>query len=129
MAGSIKWMVYRADNGNDYACKIDESNGELADFDDYGDDTPNLPTVKQAGISMRYVACVSQALGIRRKIYVGKPNSSLFIAGGVVQLLVALSGVSAALRPFAIVGAFPEKTAPLAKPFAMDTGLLDGDDT
>jgi len=129
MAGSIKWMIYRSDNGQNYACKIDESNGELADFDDFTDETPNLPTIKQAGISMRYVSCVSQALGIKRKIYVGKPNSAIFLSGGILQLLVALSGSTAALRPFIIVGAFPEKIAPLARPTAIDTGLLDDDDT
>jgi len=129
MAGSIKWMIYRSDNGSDYAVRIDESNGELLGFDDYTDDTPNLPTVKQAGIQMRYISVLSPTFGIKRKLYVGKPNNDYYLAGGVLQLLIAVSGVSAALHPFLILSAFPERKASEARPYARDTFLTDGDDT
>lgn len=36
MAGSIKWFKYTTDSGDDFAIKMDESNGELVGNPDFG---------------------------------------------------------------------------------------------
>jgi len=129
VAGSIKWQVYRSDNGNDYAVRLDESNGELLGFDDYDDETPALPTIKEVGIEMRYINVVSPVFGVKRKLYVGKPNNEIYLGGGVLELLLAVSGTSAVLHPFIVISAFPEKRKGSLKPYARDTYLIDGDIT
>jgi hypothetical protein len=123
MAGSKKWMVYQADDLAKYAVQIDESNGEVADFDDYTalDNLPLLPS----NTTMRYVNCKRD--GANRKIWVGKPTSGL-VTGSVVSLLLSSFGVG----DFAIsvawaVFSYVSQAISGRRPQAGDTGILDGD--
>ena len=129
MAGSQKYMVYRSDNGKDYAVKIDESNGEVANFDDYsllyeiaGVPLPPLPK----GMTMRY-ANLSRD-GSTRKVWVGKPDSPIML-GAVVSLLLSFFGAGAFAESvtWVISSVIGEKSPP--RPAIADTGMLDGDAT
>lgn len=127
MAGSQKYAVYRSDNGNDYAVKIDESNSEVSDFDDYsllyeiaGVPLPPLPK----GMVMRY-ANLSRD-GIPRKVWVGKPDSPIML-GAVVSILLSFFGAGAFAESvtWVINSVIGEKSPP--RPKTADTGILDGD--
>ena len=127
MSGSQKYQVYRSDNGNDYAVKIDESNGEVANFDDYsllyeiaGVPLPPLPK----GMVMRY-ANVSRD-GTTRKIHVGKPNSPLML-GAVISILLSFFGAGAFAESvtWVVSSVIGEKSPP--RPKTADSGILDGD--
>ena len=127
MSGSKKYMVYRSDNGNNYAVNVDESNGEVASFDDYsliyevaGVPLPTMPK----GMVMRY-ANVSRD-GANRKIWVGKPDSPIML-GSVVSLLLSFFGAGAFAESVAwIVSSVIGEKSP-ARPKTADTGILDGD--
>lgn len=127
MAGSKKYMVYKADNNANYAVQIDESNGEVADFEDYsplfqigGTDLPLLPR----GMTMRYANVTRE--GTSRKIWVGKPNSPI-VLGSVVSILLSFFGVGSFAQSvaWAVSSIVSEKLAP--RPRTDDTGILDGD--
>ena len=127
MAGSRKSMVYKSDNGQNYAVQVDESNGEAANFDDYsllyeiaGVPLPPIPK----GMVMRY-ANVSRD-GTTRKIHVGKPDSPLML-GAVVSILLSFFGAGAFAESvtWMVSSVIGEKSPP--RPRTSDTGILDGD--
>ena len=127
MAGSKKSMVYKSDNGNNYAVTVDESNGEVASFDDYsliyevaGVPLPTMPK----GMVMRY-ANVSRD-GANRRIWVGKPDSPIML-GSVVSLLLSFFGAGTFAESVAwIVSSVIGEKSP-TRPKTADTGILDGD--
>ena len=127
MAGSKKYMVYKSDNGQNYATKIDESNGEVTNFDDYsllyeiaGVPLPPLPK----GMVMRYANLSKD--GATRKVWVGKPDSPIML-GTVVSLLLSFFGAGAFAESvtWVISSVIGEKSPP--RPQITDTGMLDGD--
>lgn len=129
MSGSQKYQVYRSDNGKDYAVKIDESNGEVANFEDYSllyeiAGVPLAPLPK--GMVMRY-ANVSRD-GTNRKIHVGKPDSPLML-GAVISILLSFFGAGAFAESvtWIVSSVVGEKSPP--RPKTADTGILDGDPT
>lgn len=132
MAGSRKWVLYEADNGEKYAVNIDESNAEAAEFEDislltdlvFTGGYPRLPQ----GMQMRYANCVADD-GSTRKIYVGKPSSVGQIFLGVVRSLLLPTfqsgnniGDAIAYLITSLVG---ERMR--GSPISRDTGLIDGD--
>lgn len=114
MAGSIKWMVYTADDASEYAVLIDEGNGEAGGFKDYADGTTAgvLPRYFQ----MRYVNAVS-ASGVARKFYIADPADPLLTDGGTITVDSIAYAVSSRRG----------ETARL--PRAADSGQTDGDAT
>ena len=129
MAGSQKTMVYLSDNGNRYAVKVDESNGEVSSFDDYtlldivaGVPLPPMPK----GMQMRYANLLRD--GTNRKIWVGKPTSPIML-GTVVSLLLSFFGAGSFAESvvWLISSVVGEKSAP--RPNPSDTGIIDGDET
>lgn len=128
MAGSKKWMVYETDQGQKYAVNIDESNGEVADFDDYSifNEIAGVPLpVLPKGFTMRY-ANTQNADGINRKIWVGKPASDIMSGVvGAILLSVFTGGGLASSIGFFINSVVGERSG--ARPSIADTGILDGD--
>lgn len=132
MAGSKKYMVYTADSGSQYTVSIDESNGELAGFDDVtiameiaGTVPPPLPK----NIKMRYATLEESATGSSRKIAVGKPTAPIWI-GNVFTLLLPLFGGSLAGQAVAWgVRLLVEEVANRQLGNSRDTGFLDDDNT
>jgi len=130
MAGSRKWMAYESDGGQKYAVNIDESNGEAANFEDYGIlftiagiTLPVLPK----GFQMRYAnAQTSANEGGSRKIWIGTLTSDLIIGVVSTILLPYFSGTTlGAAVAYSISSIVGEKSG--ARPKTADTGILDGD--
>jgi len=130
MAGSRKWMVYESDAGVPYAVQIDESNGEAADFDDYGIlfeiAGVTLPVLPK-GFQMRYAnAQTTASEGGSRKIWVGKATSGIISGVIATVLLPYFSGTTlGAAVAYAISSIVGEKSG--SRPKIADTGILDGD--
>lgn len=127
MAGSRKDMVYTANDGKRYAVNIDESNGEAADFDDYGilDLVAGVPLpYLPRGFKMRS-GTVSRN-GTNRKIWIGKPDSALILGTAFSILLpqyeAGAFAVSVAWDLISLAGEVLGR-----RPRTEDTGLLDGD--
>lgn len=113
MSGSIKWMVYTADDATEYAVLLDESNGEATGFPDYvGGGEPVLPRYFQ----MRYVNAVS-ATGITRKFYIADPADTLLTVGGTITAETVAYEVSS------------KRGEQARLPRAADSGQTDGDAT
>jgi len=130
MAGSRKWMVYEGDDGNEYAVQIDESNGEAANFADYGilyEVAGVVLPVLPKGFQMRYANAQTTANeGGTRKIWVGTPNSGIITGAIATLLLPYFSGTTlGAAVAYAISSIVGEKSG--ARPKVGDTGILDGD--
>jgi hypothetical protein len=121
MAGSIKWFVYKTDDGADFAIKLDESNTEAInagtqDFPNGGILLFSVPkNIKPRTLRFRSPdgrttrTCVALTptifAGVTAASTLPNPN------GGADLVLVAKDG---------------EK---ISIPFGPDTGLNDGDDT
>lgn len=120
MAGSRKWMLYRSDNGQDYAVQIDESNGEAGGFTD----VPAVAAQQQLpkGMKMRHVLVKHAASGASRKLYLGTPTNPLK-NGGSVNLLL-FGATTATLVPFN-VSKYNGETSSIV--FGEDTAQQDGD--
>ena len=115
MAGSKKSMVYKSDNGNNYAVTVDESNGEVA-----GVPLPTMPK----GMVMRYANVHRD--GSNRRIWVGKPDSPIML-GSVVSLLLSFFGAGTFAESVAwVVSSVIGEKSP-TRPKTADTGILDGD--
>lgn len=117
MAGSIKWMVYTADDAERYAVKIDESNGEALGFDDFdaGTDAPD-ETLPQ-GLTMRGINVINSE-GIRRFFKVGKTDDPHYDG---TNPSVTIGGTT-----WQITSTRGERRV---RPFAFDTAQTDGDAT
>lgn len=112
MSGSIKWQVYTDDTGEDYAVKLDESNGAALGFGDYtGQNIGVLPR----GFKMRGVNAINQEDGRRRFFPVGTQDTQVYAVRGTVLTLDSVQ--------WAVTSRRGEK-API--PFAFDTELDDG---
>lgn len=124
MAGSRKWFVYTTDSGADYAIQLDESNteavnGAAQDFVSGLAATDAVPrNIKpreifyQNSSGTRVIRCVA----LTQVIYNGA------ISGGV-------STISDPLNPGANLSLVRANGEKLRIPYAIDTGLDDGDDT
>lgn len=119
MAGSIKWVLYRSDDGADYAVSMDESNSIAGGFTD----APAFVAQKELpkGRKMRYVNVQDPETGVRRKLYLGTPNNPLK-NGGKVSLPL-YSAKSVAMKDFVVQSYRGEQAR---KVFGNDTGLNDG---
>jgi len=132
MAGSLKSMVYTADDGNQYVVKIDESNGELTGFGDVtiameiaGTVPPPLPR----NIKMRYATVQEGVSGSTRQIPVGD-NAQAVWAGNVFTLLLPVfSGTLAGQAVAWGIRLLVEEVANRSLGNSADTGFLDGDAT
>lgn len=119
MAGSMKWVLYRSDDGQDYAVWMDESNSIAGGFTD----APAITAQKELprGRKMRYVNVQEPETGVKRKLYLGTPANPL--KNGGEALLVLYSGVKAEPKKFTVQSYRPEWSR---KVFGVDTGLNDG---
>lgn len=119
MAGSIKWVLYRSDDGADYAVLMDESNSQAGGFTD----APDVVAQKELpkGRKMRFVNVQEPVSGVRRKLYLGTPNNPLK-NGGKVSLPL-YSGKTMQMKDFVVQSFRPEQSR---KVFGYDTGLNDG---
>lgn len=132
MAGSLKSMIYTADSGSRYTVRIDESNGELAGFDDVttaeelaGTVPPPLPKE----IKMRYARVTEPVSGSSRSIAVGKPTSPIWL-GNVFTILLPVFGGSLAGQAVAWgVSLLVEEVYNRTIGNSGDTGFLDDDAT
>ena len=129
MAGSIKEMLYTSDTGEIWLVKVDESNGEVFNFSDF----TGVEAFDQVGVppgaSMRYVNWKSDSGQLKRRFWVGKPNSAAFIEGGAVTVAV-LNGNTAVLLPGNLTSAIGEvRRLPNVSTAGEDSGLNDGDNT
>lgn len=128
MAGSMKDMLYVADDGNTYTVRIDESNGEAFGFTNVSAGTAgttysDLPRRMQ----MRYVLWQGNDVDVRRKFWCGTPTTPEFVNGGNVTVGI-LSGNTVVQVPGYLTYAVGEKRR-LPRTNAIDTGLNDGDPT
>lgn len=123
MGGSRKWMDYKADNNSLYAVQVDESNGILTGFVDYGGDanTGYLPKLAK----MRAIDVLDPVSGARRRLPVGDPADDVWTGAVSILLLPLLGpgGTAAALTAFQIVNKISEDWP---QGFDADTGLTDG---
>lgn len=117
MAGSLKDMIYTADNGDQFFTRIDESNGELAGFADVT--VAGVPGIElPRGLKMRYINLVNVAGTRRLRIPVGTPDNDLFTG---VASVIGIDGEN-----FVVSSSRGEKRRRARN---IDTGLTDGDDT
>lgn len=129
MAGSIKEMLYTSDTGERWLVKVDESNGEVFNFDDYTGVEPFDQVGVPPGASMRYVNWKADSGQLTRRFWVGKPNSQAFVEGGAVTVAV-LNGNTAVVLPGNLGSAVGERRRlPNTSTAGEDTGLNDGDAT
>ena len=129
MAGSIKEMLYTSDTGERWLVKVDESNGEVFNFDDFSGVEPFDQVGVPPGASMRYVNWKSDSGQLKRRFWVGKPNSAAFIEGGAVTVAV-LNGNAAVALPGNLTSAIGEtRRLPNVSTAGEDSGLNDGDNT
>lgn len=119
MAGSIKWMVYASDSGQQYAARVDESNGEATGFADITAANTGLPQMPRS-MKMRYVngVRVDGGVEIKRRIKFGTIAA---MNAAVVAGSVTLADGTYSVRSFR-----GERSAVV---FALDTSQNDGDDT
>jgi hypothetical protein len=123
MAGSIKWFVYTADDDTQFVLKADESNVEAVNgaTGDYG----NATEVKYAvpkNVSPRYAVYRNNAGTRNVKIPVLTPA----IYSGITADVPSISDPLDETQTLTLVRIRPEQ---ITIPFAVDTGLNDGDAT
>lgn len=121
MAGSIKYFVYTADAGGDWAVKRDESNTEAVNAGIQ--DMPDANGVAQfelpRNIKPRYARYSNVNNTVSRKIIILTPTIAAGLASGVPTIADSVSGQTLTLRE--VVG---ERKV---NPMGIDTGLNDGD--
>lgn len=125
MAGSRKWFVYTTDSGDDFAIQLDESNteavmGTVGDYTDTSTVTESIPrnirarTVTYANATRtREITCTVLDSTTYTGIVDGTNSQTITdpIAGTGNLVLIRARGESRTI------------------PFAIDTGITDGDDT
>jgi len=117
MAGSLKDMIYTADDGSKFFVRIDESNGEAAGFADVTE--AGVPSVGlPRGLQMRYVNAISVTNPRTKRLYVGTATNDLFTGATSV---IGIDGEN-----FVVSSSRGEKRRRARN---VDTGLTDGDDT
>ena len=123
MAGSVKYFLYTADSGDEFAIRLDESNTEAVNgsIQDFVDGLGTLYEVPRNlrprelfysnSDGTRRIRCIALTQGIYNGV----------VAGGVPTIPDPIDdGV------LTLVAANGER---LKRPYAKDTGLKDGDDT
>jgi hypothetical protein len=123
MAGSKKWLVYTSDLGTDFAINLDESNteavnGSTQDFVEglaVVNSVPRNIKPRELFYSNAARTRVIRCVALTQTIYNG------VVTGGVPTIPDPLSGGTLSL-----VRANGER---IRLPFALDTGLTDGDNT
>lgn len=124
MAGSKKWFVYTTDAGADYAIQLDESNteavnGSAQDFIDglaTRDAVPRNIKPREIFYSNATGSRTIRCVALTNAIYIGA------ISGGVATIGDPIAGTG----NLSLIRANGEK---LRIPYAVDTGLDDGDAT
>ena len=130
MAGSLKWMIYTADSGDEYSVRIDESNGELANFGDVTaamEIAGTVPPVLPKNLKMRYATVVEPTSGSTRQIAVGKPTAPIWLGGALTLLLPLFGGTLAGQAVAWGVRLLVEEVFNRPRPNASDSGFLDDD--
>ncbi len=126
MAGSIKTMIYTADDQTKWCVDIDESNGEAFGFDDYTGAATDPKYYLPRRMQMRYVNWSADSGRISRRFPIGKPNNPLFLNGGSVTVPIQDGSTSADS-----IDATGQVTSSRGEkrrlPRATDTGLTGGD--
>ncbi len=123
MAGSIKWFEYTTDDGDAFAIKMDESNGEAVGNADY----TALSTAVFAlprNVKARMARYVSADTLYTRLIPVTDAAASAGTLPATITAEVSGSATPVTLTLATFIG---ERFTAL--PRAEDTGLLDGDAT
>lgn len=128
MAGSVKTMIYTADDDTKWCVQIDESNGEFFGFDDYtgaqGEPKYYLPTY----MKMRYVNWRSNDGTVSRRYPVGKKTNQYFTNGGNIEIPVSKGAAAADTED--VAGSITSTRGETRRlPRAADSGITDGDAT
>ena len=123
MAGSRKWFVYTTDAGENFSIQLDESNTEAVNgaVGDY-DDSTNIPNAVPRNVKPRYVEYTNARRTQKIKCIALTPTIYQDLIGGSVPTVDNPNG-GGSLSFIAAVGEVRRI------PFALDTGLIDGDDT
>lgn len=123
MAGSVKYFVYTADSGDDFAIKLDESNTEAINgsTQDFVEGLAFLYEVPR-NVKPRELF-YSNASGTRRIRCVALTQA---IYNGVVSGNIPSIADPIDDGTLVLVSANGER---IRRPYAKDTGLNDGDDT
>lgn len=111
MAGSITWMVYEADDGQEYLVKNDKSNGLITGFRAMAAGDEALPVLPRY-FRLRKINCMAQGGLIRRSVNVGTPSADVWTRAATT---ITLSG-----EVFQITSRTGEKAA---TPYVGDSGL------
>lgn len=122
MAGSIKWFIYTADAGGDFAIKLDESNTETVNG--AVQDFPAVPPTTNAvprNIRPRKLTYRSLDGLVTRTVVALTPAIFAGAAAGVPSFVDPVSGSTVVL--YRLDG--ESRTLP----FGADTGQTDGDAT
>jgi len=126
MAGSLKWMKYTADNGQTYAVRIDESNGEAGGFADVVPEDTGLTQLPK-GIKMRHVNTYQASASDRkRRFYIGGGEVLTDILAGTQTIISAPVVGTETAENFVITSYRGEQSSIIGY---IDTGLNDGDAT
>lgn len=124
MSGSIKNMIYLTDNGNSYAVRIDESNGEACGFTDV---TTAMNTGLPKNIRPRYVNCVHPTdARMRRTFKIGTPSFYSSLLAGTESITTDDPLNSGTNVTWVITSFRAEQRAFYS---GTDTGLNEGDDS
>ena len=113
MAGSLKDMIYTADDGTEFFTLIDESNGIAGGFADV--EIAGVPAIQlPRGLQMRYVNVINVAGTRRKRLWIGTATNDLFTG---VQSVIGLDG-----EDFTVSSSRGEKRRRARN---VDTGLTD----
>lgn len=125
MAGSIKWFVYTADNGTDYAIRLDESNTEAVNgsIQDYVTGL-SLTDALPRNITPRSIYYTNVARTRRIRCVALTPTIYAGVIGG------AVGTIPDPIEPTApALGLIEVRGEKKVLPVPFDTGLIDGDAT
>lgn len=123
MAGSIKWFEYTTDDGDVFAIKMDESNGEAVGNADYTAASTAVFALPR-NVTPRKARYVSADTNYARLIAVTDADASAGTLPATIDAEISGSATPVTLSLASFDG---EKFT--AIPRAEDTGLLDGDTT
>lgn len=125
MAGSMKDMIYTADDGNLYVTRKDESAGEAFGFKDYTGVEAITARLPMSGFKMRRVNWQSNDGTMQRVFEVGVANFPQAINGGNYSVFTVEGNALVEKEGYLTSFKGEERRLPLA----VDTGLTDGDVT
>ena len=123
MAGSLKWFEYATNDGQNFAVKMDESNGEAVGNIDYSATSTAIFALPR-NITPRRVRYTSSDGLYARTVIVGVASASATTLPATISAEVSGSATPVTLS---LAGFKGEEFN--AIPRAEDTGILDGDAT